>query len=238
MENTEQSNQVSIDLEATGEDLPDKMAETNPADSLTDPANQPQSDEIAKFADDSEQAQEQGSISSEESQTMSSEEVSQILIDLSDAQERSAKLTEEKRLLYEQLIRRQAEFENFRKRIDRERLETQAKARADIISELLPVLDNLERALSSTNETNDSAQEGILAGVKLIHRQFYDVLAGLGLKPVIAVGEPFDPHLHEAVTTEINDQLPESTVTAELQRGYKLGDKLLRPAMVKVSVRE
>jgi molecular chaperone GrpE len=193
-----------------------------------------------------EQSQEQpeSSDSNEEAladnQNLSPAEVAQVLIDLSEALERSAKLTEEKKLLYDQLVRRQAEFENFRKRIDRERVETQGKARADILTELLPVLDNLERALGSgvQTEKTEGVNEGIVAGVKLIHKQFLDVLTGLGLTTIKAIGEPFDPHVHEAVTTEINKQYPENTVIEELQRGYKLGDRLLRPAMVKVAVRE
>lgn len=162
-------------------------------------------------------------------------EIAQILMDLSEAQERAAKLTEDRKLIYDQLMRRQAEFENFRKRIDRERTETHARARADIVTELLPVLDNLERALQSSRK--QEAGESILEGVKLIHRQFLDVLGGLGLSPVKAVGEPFDPHMHEAVTTEPTDEHPENTVLAELQRGYMLGERLLRPAMVKVAVK-
>ncbi|MEW6730742.1 MAG: nucleotide exchange factor GrpE [Acidobacteriota bacterium] len=186
-----------------------------------------------------EEESEQQPAAEQQGQGLTPAEVAQILIDLSDAQERSAKLTEEKRLLYEQLMRRQAEFENFRKRVERERTETYGRARADMVTELLPILDNLERAINSgaQSEKSEGVQESILEGVKLIHRQFLDLLNGFGLAPIKAVGKPFDPHLHEAVTTEPNDELPENTVVAELQRGYKLGDRLLRPAMVKVTVR-
>jgi molecular chaperone GrpE len=171
--------------------------------------------------------------------SISEEEIAQLLIDLSDAQERSAKLSDEKKLIYEQLMRRQAEFENFRKRVDRERSDVHLQARSNVVVEMLPVLDNLERALESApkGEAGEAVCENILTGVKLIHRQFLDVLIGLGLSPVKALGEPFDPHMHEAVTTEANNDLPENTIVAELQKGYKLGEKLLRPAMVKVAVR-
>lgn len=171
--------------------------------------------------------------------SISEEEIAQLLIDLSDAQERSVKLSEEKKLIYEQLMRRQAEFENFRKRVDRERSDVHLQARSNVVVEMLPVLDNLERALefAPKGEAGEAVCENILTGVKLIHRQFLDVLIGLGLSPVKALGEPFDPHMHEAVTTEANNDLPENTIVAELQKGYKLGEKLLRPAMVKVAVR-
>lgn len=167
---------------------------------------------------------------------MTETEAAQLLIELSDAQERAAKFSEEKKLIYEQLMRRQAEFENFRKRVDRERSEVNANAKANVVLELLPVLDNLERALESAPK-GEAVSENILMGVKLIHRQFLDILIGLGLSPIKAMGEIFDPHIHEAVTTEANGELPENTVIAELQKGYKLGEKLLRPAMVKVTVR-
>lgn len=171
-------------------------------------------------------------------EALSAEEVSRLLVDLAEAQERATKLTEERRLLHEQLLRRQAEFENFRKRTDRERSEIALKARADLINEMLPILDNFERALNSVNSPEDAVQEGILTGIRLIHRQFLDCLIGMGLNPIQAVGEPFDPHLHEAVTTEVTADQPENTILEELRRGYKLGDKLIRPSMVKVSVRE
>ena len=175
-----------------------------------------------------------------EQQGLSESEVAQILIDLSEAQERAAKLDMERKHLYDTVVRRQAEFENFRKRVDRERSEMHAKARADVVTQLLSVLDNLERALGSAAqaESDESIRISIVRGVKLIHRQFLDVMLGLGLTPVKTVGEAFDPHVHEAVTTEASSELPENTIIAELQKGYKLGDRLLRPSMVKVAIRE
>lgn len=175
-----------------------------------------------------------------EQQGLSESEVAQILIDLSEAQERAAKLDMERKHLYDTVVRRQAEFENFRKRVDRERTEMHAKARADVVTQLLSVLDNLERALGPADqaEADESIRISIITGVKLIHRQFLDVMLGLGLTPVKTVGEAFDPHVHEAVTTEASSELPENTIIAELQKGYKLGDRLLRPSMVKVAIRE
>jgi molecular chaperone GrpE len=143
-------------------------------------------------------------------------------------------LMQERAALYDQLLRRQAEFENYRKRIDRERAEIYQRARAEVLLELLPVLDNFERALASLEKSEGDAAS-LRHGVELIHRQFKDALTKLGLQPVEAVGQTFDPHLHEAVTIEPTDEHEENIVIEEFERGYKLGDKLLRPAKVKVA---
>jgi len=143
-------------------------------------------------------------------------------------------LAQEKAALYDQLLRRQAEFENYRRRVDRERTETHQKARADVLVELLPVLDNFERALASL-QTSGADAAGLRHGVELIHRQFKDALTKFGLQPVESLGQTFDPHLHEAVTIEQTDEHKENTVIEEFERGYKLGDRLLRPAKVKVA---
>lgn len=143
-------------------------------------------------------------------------------------------LAQEKIALYDQLLRRQAEFENYRKRVDRERTESHHKARADLLVELLPVVDNFERALASL-QTSGADAAGLRHGVELIHRQFKDALTKFGLQPVEALGQAFDPNLHEAVTIEPTDEHKENTVIEEFERGYKLGDRLLRPAKVKVA---
>ena len=140
----------------------------------------------------------------------------------------------EKASLFDQLRRRQAEFENYRKRVDRERGEIYQRGRDDVLLQLLPVVDNFERALSSL-ETSEGDAEALRHGVELIHKQFIDALSKFGLKPVEAVGQTFDPHVHEAVTMEATDKHKENTVIEEFQRGYKIGDRLLRPAKVKVA---
>lgn len=142
--------------------------------------------------------------------------------------------------LQETLARRQADFENYRKRIERERTETYNRVVGDVVSKLLPVLDNLRRALDA--EASMEAAESdefrhFLNGVELIDKQLRDVLEGLGLQPVAAVGQPFDPHIHEAVATEPSEDYEPDTVVQELVRGYRLGEKLLRPAIVKVATR-
>ena len=143
-------------------------------------------------------------------------------------------LTAEKASLYDKVLRRQAEFENYRKRVERERGELYQHGRDDVLLQFLPVVDNFERALSSL-ETSEGDAEALRHGVELIHKQFKDALAKFGLEPVEAVGQTFDPHVHEAVTTEATDKHKENTVIEEFQRGYRIGDRLLRPAKVKVA---
>lgn len=143
-------------------------------------------------------------------------------------------LAQERSMLLDQRLRTQAEFENYRRRVDRERAETYARSRAEVVLELLPVIDNFERALASLGHSSNDA-ESLRQGIELIHRQLNDALAKFGLQPVETVGHAFDPHLHEAVSAEPSDEHEENTVIAEFQRGYKLGEKLLRPAKVKVA---
>jgi molecular chaperone GrpE len=152
----------------------------------------------------------------------------------SDLQAQVDAMMAERSALYDQLLRRQAEFENYRKRVERERAEAFHKARCDVVLEMLPILDNLERALTSLEQSEGDA-EALRHGVELIHKQFKDALAKFGLQPVEALGQTFDPHLHEAVTIEASDQHQENTVIEEFQRGYRLGGRLLRPAKVKVA---
>ncbi|HET7286926.1 MAG TPA: nucleotide exchange factor GrpE, partial [Pyrinomonadaceae bacterium] len=143
--------------------------------------------------------------------------------------------------LKDQLTRRQADFENYRKRVDRERTETYNRVVADVAGKLLPVLDNLKRALDaeSTVESSESDEfRHFLSGVDLIYKQLNGVLDAFGVKPVAAVGEKFDPHIHEAVVTEATAEYEPDTVLQEIVAGYRLGDKLIRPALVKVAVRE
>jgi molecular chaperone GrpE len=140
----------------------------------------------------------------------------------------------------ESLARRQADFENYRKRIERERGEAHQRVVGDVARKLLPVLDNLGRALDAekTVQSNESKEfRHFLHGVELINRQLNEVLESLGIQPIASVGERFDPHIHEAVATEPSDKYEPDTVSEELARGYRIGDRLLRPAMVKVAAR-
>lgn len=142
--------------------------------------------------------------------------------------------------LREALARRQADFENYRKRVERDRTENYNRMVGDVVSKLLPVLDNLRRALDAEQilQANESEEfRHFLNGVDLIYKQLSSVLEGLGLQPVAALGEQFDPHFHEAVVTEQTDEYEPDTVIQEIVPGYRLGEKLLRPAIVKVATR-
>src|SRR5712691_12790778 len=138
------------------------------------------------------------------------------------------------------LTRRQADFDNYRKRIERERGEAYNRIVAEVAGKLLPVVDNLSRALEAERsvEAGESKEfRHFLHGVELISKQLNDLLDSFGIQPIVAVGERFDPHIHEAVVTEASDEHEPDTVISEMQRGYRIGNRLLRPAMVKVSAR-
>ena len=139
------------------------------------------------------------------------------------------------------LARRQADLENYRKRVDRERSETYNRVVADVAEKLLPVSDNLKRALeaeASVEAAESDEFRHFLSGVDLIWKQLTGVLDALGVKTIPAVGEQFNPHIHEAVVTEATDEYEPDTVMQEIRSGYRLGDKLIRPALVKVSTRK
>ncbi len=143
--------------------------------------------------------------------------------------------------LKDRFARRQADFENYRKRVERERSETYNRVVADVAAKLLPVVDNLKRALdaeASVEAAESDEFRHFLSGVDLISKQLNGVLEALGVKPIAAVGEQFDPHIHEAVVTEPTDEYAPDTVIQELVAGYRLGDKLIRPALVKVATRK
>lgn len=132
---------------------------------------------------------------------------------------------------FNRLIRLQADFENFRRRTRQEKEDLWKYAAEQLITALLPVLDNFERAIKSEVKS----VEDFKAGVGMIYRQFQDVMGAEGLSPIPAVGEQFDPSRHEAVMQEETVEHPENTVLAELRQGYCLKDKVIRPALVKVA---
>ena len=142
-------------------------------------------------------------------------------------------LQREKQDLYDRLLRKQAEFDNFRKRTEKEKLESYDFAVANFILGLLPALDGLERGLSVTEgETVESYKRGI----ELILKQLRDQLASAGVQPIRVTGKMFDPNFHQAVMREESAVLPENEIIEEMQRGYTFKDRLLRPSMVKVAV--
>ena len=138
----------------------------------------------------------------------------------------------EKQEIWDRYLRKQAEFDNFRKRVAREKEEILQFAAMETIRKLLPVLDDFERALKTPSEGDEYRK-----GIELIHKRLYDTLVQTGLAPVETVGKKFDPHLHQAVDT-VKDGQEDQTIVEEFQRGYEFKGRLLRPAMVKVAVRE
>jgi molecular chaperone GrpE len=151
------------------------------------------------------------------------------------APEQLAAFEAEKRELLNTLVRRQADFDNYRKRIERERLEDRQRTLGAMIEHLLPVLDAFDMALKA-REVFEA--ESYAKGFELIRKQLGDILAKQGLKRIEAVGQPFDPNFHHAIDRVHSADVPDGTVIAELLAGYLFHDKVLRPAMVRVSVHD
>jgi molecular chaperone GrpE len=141
----------------------------------------------------------------------------------------------EKERLEERLVRLQADFENFRKRTLRERQEALSYGHELVVKDLLPVVDNLERAIEHASVSTGADFEGMLQGVELVRRELLGVLAKHGVSTIEAEGEVFDPNLHEALAQMEDDKVPAGRVGRMLQKGYRLRDRLLRPARVMVS---
>ena len=143
---------------------------------------------------------------------------------LTDAQEAIAELNE-------RIVRLTADFDNFRKRAQREKDEARQFANQGLLEKLLPVLDNFEMALTAVKDADPSVRDG----VQMILDQLLGVLKESGVEPVDAMGQPFDPNLHEALSQEETTEVEEGTVVQQVQRGYKLNDRLVRPARVVVA---
>lgn len=141
-------------------------------------------------------------------------------------------LRRERDELHDRLLRSVAEFDNYRKRTERERRELAERALAAVVEDLLPIVDDLERALAAAE---DRADQSLRDGVVLIHRGLLDLLRRRGVEPFDAVGQMFDPEWHEAVAGEPADGRPDGEITRELRRGYRIGQRLLRAAQVTVA---
>lgn len=135
---------------------------------------------------------------------------------------------------YQRLLRVQADFDNFRRRARAEKEDFAKYASLKLIEQLLPIVDNFDRALSSSKETKDF--DALVKGLDMTYRGIYQLLTAEGLKPIEAVGHPFNPEFHQAVMQVESEEHEEGIVVEELQKGYILKDKVIRPAMVKVSV--
>jgi molecular chaperone GrpE len=146
--------------------------------------------------------------------------------------DQASQVQRERDELYDRLLRKTAEFDNFRKRIERERKDFTEWAAAEVLNDLLAVMDDFDRALAADAPASAQVYK---TGVELIHKALADLVRKRGVTPIAAVGAEFDPHLHQAVAYEAVDGAREGEVVEELRKGYMLGERLLRPALVKVA---
>lgn len=156
--------------------------------------------------------------------------------ELESLRQELANLKKDRDGLYDQVLRKQAEFENYRKRVDREKSEFMQLASSDLMKELLNTLDSFELALR--NAAGDRGGANTLRGFELIHKQLQDTMTRFGLKAIEAKGKMFDPNFHQAVSTQVSNAVEENTVIDEMRKGYTMHGRLLRPAMVSVSVKD
>ena len=140
---------------------------------------------------------------------------------------------------HDRFLRKAAEFENYRKRTEKEKAEAAALAKSTVLAEFLPIADACERALASIESASEApgGLEQYRAGVELLLKQLIDTLARIGVVPLEAEGKAFDPHLHEAMMREISSELEENTIIRVMRQGYMYKDRLLRPAQVSVAAR-
>jgi molecular chaperone GrpE len=140
-------------------------------------------------------------------------------------------LRKERDTLHDRMLRQAAEFDNYRKRIDRERKDTAQYAAIELVQELLPIIDDFERAL----QADVAGAESYRQGLEIIHRALMEMLRKRGVTPIEAVGTNFDPQVHQAVAYEEHPDRRDGEVIEEFRRGFRMGDRLVRPAMVKVA---
>jgi molecular chaperone GrpE len=152
--------------------------------------------------------------------------------DAAAASPAASALQKERDEFYDRLLRKTAEFDNFRKRIDRERKDFTEWAAADVLGDLLAVMDDFDRAVAAPAPPEAQAYK---TGVELIHRALMDLVRKRGVVAIETVGTDFDPHRHQAVAYDVVDGAREGEVVEELRKGYVLGERLLRPALVKVA---
>ena len=185
--------------------------------------------EVAETADakDTEATEQEDTKATEKEDTKATEKE-----DTKAAEKEDTKAAEKIAALQDQVLRQMAEFDNFRKRTEKEKEQSFSNGAASVVEKLLPIIDNFERAIASRKEDTDAAYAD---GVEMIYKQFNTVLEGLGIKAIEAVGKEFDPSLHNAVMHIDDENYGENEVVEELQKGYTYGDTVLRHSMVKVA---
>lgn len=155
--------------------------------------------------------------------------------DLNAISEAVSKLTEERDQIQDQLVRTMADFQNYKKRQQAEQAMVRQYATESLIMTLLPALDNFSRAVGAAE--NGGSMESLLSGVKAIDKQLRFILEQQGVQPIAAIGHPFDANLHEAIGTVATDEYEPDIVVEEVAAGYRIGEKVIRPATVRVSVK-
>ena len=168
-----------------------------------------------------------------ESTSTSDAQAEVVETDFAFMNEQIEKLTVERNQLQDQALRTLADFQNFRKRTQQEAALLRQFATENFVTNLLPVLDNFERTIAHID--SGASIESMTDGIRAVERQLRSVLEAQNVTRIISVGHPFDPTYHEALGTEINAELADDTVVLEIEPGYKMGDKVIRPARVKVS---
>ncbi len=153
--------------------------------------------------------------------------------EMDDLRAQAEKATEH----WDKLLRTTADFENFKKRAARERSDAMKFANESLLQKLIPVLDNFEMALSATSGTGNSSAQSLQTGINMIYQQLRNTLLEAGLEEIEAANKPFDPNVHEAVSQQETTDVPEGQVVQQLRKGYKLRERLLRPATVVVAKR-
>jgi len=169
----------------------------------------------------------------QEKERVSLEETPSETLPIQTAEDELEKMKQELDQKNDMMLRIAAELDNYKKRVAKERESLIKYAAQEIIQELLPILDNFERAVESASKSNDF--DSFFEGVKLVSKQIYDILEKRGVKQIDALGKTFDPNFHEAVMQINSDDYPINVVAQELQRGYILNDRVIRPSMVAVS---
>jgi molecular chaperone GrpE len=194
------------------------------------------SSEIERFEEEEEELEEKKEMELEKSEA-GIEETKEVQVDL--LKEQLEKTEKEYKELEDRLLRVAAEFDNYKKRTVREFQSIIKNANEELISQLVETLDNFQRALDSASRSNSTNSSGDFdsfhKGVELIYQHFKDILAKEGLKEIKVIGEPFDPHLHEAVMQQESDKFPDGIVMDEISKGYILNDKVIKHSKVIVS---
>ncbi|MFC7393295.1 nucleotide exchange factor GrpE [Scopulibacillus cellulosilyticus] len=186
-----------------------------------------QEEQIENEAEDNKEAEDSAPAEEQTGQSEVNEET------LRNKEEEIKKLQEEQDELKNRLLRVQADYENYKRRTNEEKIKERKFRAQSLVEEILPVLDNFKRALDVQIESEEA--KSLKQGMDMVYRQLTDAMEKEGVKEIEAVGKPFDPHLHQAVMQVENDEYEPNTVVEVLQAGYSLNDRVVRPAMVKVN---